>query len=69
MDVGGNDLVEHILNFTEILLNVPLDGRHLLLGVDLRLAALLRGPESALLFRPVRIQKDLEVSAPLRQLV
>ena len=30
--------MEHILNFTEILLNVPLDGRHLLLSVDLSLA-------------------------------
>ena len=35
MDVGGNDLVEHILDLAEILLNVPLDGLHLLPGVDL----------------------------------
>ena len=35
MDVGGNQLVEHILNIAEILINVPLDGLHLLLGVDL----------------------------------
>ena len=34
MDVGGNDLVEHILDLAEILLNVPLDGLHLLLCVD-----------------------------------
>ena len=34
MDVGGNDLVEHILELAEILLDVPLDGFHLLLGVD-----------------------------------
>ena len=34
MDVGGNDLVEHILELAEILLDVPLDGFHLLLSVD-----------------------------------
>ena len=34
MDVRGNDLVEYILDLTEILLDVSLDGLHLLLGVD-----------------------------------
>ena len=34
MDVWRNQLVEHILNLAEILLDVPLDGLHLLLGVD-----------------------------------
>ena len=34
MDVGRNQLMEHILELAEILLNVPLDGFHLLLGVD-----------------------------------
>ena len=34
MDVGGDQLVEHILDLTEILLNVTLDGFHLLLCVD-----------------------------------
>ena len=34
MDVRGDQLVEHILDLTEILLNVTLDGLHLLLGVD-----------------------------------
>ena len=35
MDVRGRQLVEHILKLAEILLNVSLDGLHLLLGVDL----------------------------------
>ena len=34
MDVRGNDLVEYILKLAEILLDVSLDGLHLLLGVD-----------------------------------
>ena len=34
MDVRGDQLVEHILDLTEILLNVTLDGLHLLLCVD-----------------------------------
>ena len=34
MDVGRNQLMEHILELAEILLDVPLDGFHLLLGVD-----------------------------------
>ena len=34
MDVRGDQLVEHILDLAEMLLNVPLDGFHLLLGVD-----------------------------------
>ena len=34
MDVERNQLMEHILELAEILLNVPLDGFHLLLGVD-----------------------------------
>ena len=34
MDVGRNQLMEHILELAEILLNVPLDSFHLLLGVD-----------------------------------
>ena len=34
MDVGRNQLMEHILELAEILLNVLLDGFHLLLGVD-----------------------------------
>ena len=34
MDVGRNQLVEHILDLAEILLDVPLDGLHLLLGID-----------------------------------
>ena len=34
MDVRGDQLVEHILDLAEILLDVPLDGFHLLLGVD-----------------------------------
>ena len=35
MDVWRNQLVEHILDLAEILLDVSLDGLHLLLGVDL----------------------------------
>ena len=34
MDVRGDQLVEHILDLAEILLDVPLNGFHLLLGVD-----------------------------------
>ena len=34
MDVGRNQLMEHILELAEILLNVLLDGFHLLLCVD-----------------------------------
>ena len=34
MDVRGDQLVEHILDLAEMLLDVPLDGFHLLLGVD-----------------------------------
>ena len=34
MDVRGDQLMEHILERAEILLDVPLDGFHLLLGVD-----------------------------------
>ena len=41
MDVRGDQLVEHILKRTEILLDVPLDSLHLLLGVDLWAAGLL----------------------------
>ena len=41
MDVGGNDLVEHILELAEMPLDVPLNGLHLLLSVDLRNARFL----------------------------
>ena len=34
MDVRRNQLVEHILDLAEILLDMPLDGLHLLLGID-----------------------------------
>ena len=35
MDVRGRKLMEHILELAEILLDVPFDGFHLLLSVDL----------------------------------
>ena len=41
MDVRGDQLMEHILERAEILLDVPLDGFHLLLGVDLRFTGFL----------------------------
>ena len=43
--------------------------RHFFFCVKLRLTALLRGPEGTLLFRPVRVQEDLEVCVLLCQLV
>ena len=41
MDVRGGQLMEYMLEITKILLDVPLDGLHLLLGVDLGTAGLL----------------------------
>ena len=41
MNVRGRKLMEHILELAEILLDVPLDSFHLLLGVDLGNAGLL----------------------------
>ena len=35
MNVWGRKLMKHILKLAEILLDMPLDGLHLLLGVDL----------------------------------